>query len=146
MNRNTVGKYLNEFINRGYVIKEGRYYLVPKTDYYTLIPTDTLKFLLNYVTCTDKIIKLYIALFDLYNQRRSFTMLDLHRILGYNCPNNKPHSKNTAHIRECMMILSEAGLIKYSICDGRNDKGAIIDIYEVTAMRSHVSEMYMKSY
>ena len=54
-------------------------------------------------------------------------MLDLHRELGYKLVDNKPASKNSAHIRTLLMLLSEAGLVKYKIVEGRNEKGAPID-------------------
>src|SRR5574344_2155400 len=124
LNRSTVGTRMKDLINRGYVIKEGKYYLVPKPDYYTLIPKDTLDFLLNYIEKKDKLIKLYIVLFDYWNRRKSFSMMDLHTELGYSMPGGKPASKNSAYIRELMLLLSGAKLIDYKIVEGRNSKGA----------------------
>lgn len=49
LNKNTVGTRMKDLKSRGYVIQEGKYYLVPKPDYYTLIPKDTLDFLLYYL-------------------------------------------------------------------------------------------------
>ena len=62
ISRNTVGTRMKDLKSRGYVIQEGKYYLVPKPDYYTLIPKDTLDFLLYYLGEQDKSIKLYIIM------------------------------------------------------------------------------------
>lgn len=126
---------------------EGKYYLVPKTDYYSLIPETTLNFLLHYVKGGEKIIKLFIVLFDYFNLEKTFSMIDLHYELGYNLSKDgKPISKNSIQIRTMMMILSEAGLVKYTIKEGRNQKGAPIDLYYITCIRSNVSDEYCKSY
>ena len=44
------------------------------------------------------------------------------------------------------MILSEAGLVKYVIKEGRNEKGAPIDKYVILMMRSHIDDKYKESY
>ena len=44
------------------------------------------------------------------------------------------------------MILSEAGLVKYNITEGRNSKGAPVDVYTIIMMRSHIDEKYRDSY
>lgn len=146
LNRNTVGTRIKDLERRGYIIKEGKYYLVPKPDYYALIPKDTLDFLLNYIEKKEKIIKLYIVLFDYWNRRKTFSILDLHRELGYSCPNGKPISKNSLYIRELLLILSGAKLIDYQIKEGRNDKGAPIDLYSLLFVRSNLPNCYKDSY
>ena len=147
ISRNTVGARLKDLIDLGYVTVEGKYYLVPKTDYYTLVPEETLDFLLNYVENKDKIIKLYIILYEYFNNGTSFSMIDLHRELGYNLSKDgKPITNNSKHIRTLLMILSEAGLVKYSIYEGRNSKGAAIDKYRIIMMRAKVANMYRESY
>ena len=147
LSRNTVGKRLKDLIDFGYVTVDGKYYLVPKTDYYTLIPEETLDFLLNYIENKDKIIKLYIILYEYFNNGTTFSMIDLHKELGYNLSKDgKPISNNSKHIRTLLMILSEAGLIKYKIYEGRNDKGAPIDRYKIIMMRSKIDDMYRDSY
>lgn len=147
INRNTVGTRMKELIQLGYVTVEGKYYLVPKTDYYSLIPVDTLDFLLNYIEGKEKLIKLYVVLFDYFNLHKSFTMVDLHRELGYKIGSgNKPDSHNSKHIRTLLMLLSEAGLVKYTIAEGRNTKGAPIDKYTITLVRSQIDEKYKTSY
>lgn len=146
ISRNTVGTRMKDLIDRGYVIKEGEYYLVPKPDYYTLIPKDTLDFLLNYIEKKDKLIKLYIVLFDYWNRRKKFSMIDLHVELGYSMPGGKPISKNSAYIRELMLLLSGAKLIDYKIVEGRNSKGAAIDLYEIIFVRSNLPDFFKDSY
>lgn len=147
ISRNTVSTRLKDLIKFGYVIPDGRYYKVPKTDYYALIPEMTLHFLLNYVKGGDKIIKLYIVLFDYFNLEKPFSMLDLHRELGYALSKEgKPISKNSVYIRTMLMILSEAGLVKYDIKEGRNEKGSPIDLYTILSIRSNIDEKYCKSY
>lgn len=147
ISRNTVSTRLKDLIKYGYVVPEGKYYKVPKTDYYALIPEMTLHFLLNYVRSDEKLIKLYIVLFDYFNLERPFSMIDLHRELGYALSKDgKPISKNSAYIRTLLMVLSEAGLVKYDIREGRNEKGAPIDMYTILSMRSNISEKYCKSY
>ena len=146
ISRNTVGTRIKDLISLGYIIVEGKYYLVPKTDYYALIPEATLDFLLNYVEGKEKLIKLYIVLFDYYNSKRTFTILNLHQELGYQTPNNKPSSKNSAHIRTLLMLLSEAGLVKYVIKAGRNIHGAPVDVYQIQLMRSNIDNKYKESY
>lgn len=146
MSRQTVGKHMKTLINKGYVIKETKYYKVPKADYYSLIPTDTLDFLLNYIENKERIIKLYIVLFDYYNLKKSFIMKDLHEALGYAMPNNKPISKNSTHIRTLMMLLSEAGLVKYEIKTRTNSKNAEIDEYIITSLKNKIDDKYKESY
>lgn len=148
MSRNTVGTRLKDLITLGYVkiSKDKKYYLVPKQDYYTLIPEETLDFLLNYVENKEKIIKLYILLYDFFIIHKSFTMIELHAALGYSLKNGKPQTRNSQHIRTLLMILSEAGLVKYNISEGRNSKGAPVDVYTITMMRSHIDEKYRDSY
>ena len=147
ISRNTVSARLKDLIKYGYVKPDGRFYLVPKTDYYALIPEMTLHFLLNYVRGGEKLIKLYIILFDYFNLEKPFTMLDLHRELGYSLSKDgKPISKNSAYIRTLLMILCGAGLVKYKISEGRNSKGAAVDMYEIISMRSNIDEAYCKSY
>lgn len=147
ISRNTVGTRLKDLIKFGYVVPDGKYYKVPKTDYYALIPEMTLHFLLNYVKGGEKLIKLYIVLFDYFNLRKTFSMSDLHKELGYaTSKDGKPISKNSIYIRTLLMILSEAGLVTYEIKEGRNDKGAPIDKYNILSMKSNVDEKYCKSY
>lgn len=146
ISRNTVSARMKDLIALRYVIKEGRYYLVPKTDYYTLIPVQTLDFLLNYIENREKIIKLYIVLYDYFILNKPFTMQDLHEKLGYNLVNGKPNSRNSAQIRTCLMILSEAGLIDYEISEGRNAKGAATSAYKITMIRSNIDDKYKMAY
>lgn len=150
--RATVGARMKDLKMRGFVIEEGRYYLVPKTDYYELIPVDTLDFLLNYFGKEDKLIKLYIVLHDYYNKiskskkPKTFTMTDLHIELGYQLDNGAPRSKNSAHIRKLLGLLEAAGLTKITIMEGRNKKGALIDVYSIDFINSNVTEKYKESY
>ena len=146
ISRNTVGTHMKTLKELGYIKEEGRYYLVPKTDYYTLIPEETLDFLLHYVIGKDKIIKLYIFLYDYFITHRAFIIEDIHKALGYSMPNGKPISNNSKYIRSLLMILSEAGLVKYVIKEGRNEKGAPIDKYIILMMRSHIDDKYKESY
>ena len=83
LNNHTVGTRINDLKNREYIIQERKYYLVPKPDYYTLIPQNTLNFLLCYMGDQDKIIKLYVVMWDKWVCNRAFTISDLHRDLGY---------------------------------------------------------------
>jgi biotin operon repressor len=116
LSRNTVGTRMKDLINRGYVIKEGKYYLVPKTDYYTLLPKDTLDFLLYYMGEKEKLIKLYIVLYDYWIKRKTFSIADLHYELGYKLDSKgKPYSRNSNYIRELLLILSGAELVDYTI-------------------------------
>lgn len=147
LNRNTVGKRMKDLIQMQYVIKEGRYYKVPKTDYYRLIPHQTLDFLLNYIENKERIIKLYVVLYDFFVSERTFTMQDLHEALGYSLTKaGKPDSNNTKHINTCLMLLSESGLIVYEMNKGRNSKGAPIVLYNVVKVRSNICDKYMKAY
>lgn len=147
ISRGTVGTHMQTLKSRGYVEESGRYYLVPKGDYYSLIPEMTLNFLLNYVKGDDKLIKLYIVLFDYFNAEKDFIMLDLHRELGYSLSKDgKPISKNSKAIRTMLLILQGAGLIKYYIREGRNSKGAPIDIYTIISLKSNIDEQYCASY
>lgn len=147
ISRNTVGARMADLKKLGYVQVDGKYYLVPKTDYYALIPESTLDFLLNYLEGKDKLIKLYIVMHDYFNLHKTFTMLDLHRELGYELSkDNKPISNNSKHIRTLLMLLSEAGLVKYRIVEGRNDKGAPIDKYVIDLVRSNIDDKYKDSY
>lgn len=95
ISRNTVGARMKDLKNLGYVRQEGEWYLVPKKDYYTLISEETLDFLLNYIEGKDKLIKLYVVLYDYFIAERSFSMIDLHRELGYKLIGGKPDSKNS---------------------------------------------------
>lgn len=146
LNKNTVGTRMKDLKSRGYVIQEGKYYLVPKPDYYTLIPKDTLDFLLYYLGDKDKIIKLYIVMWDYWVRQQTFTMIDLHRELGYTLKNGKPQSRNSTQIRELLTLLRGASLIDYEIVSGRNDKGAPIDVYKIKWVRSNLPEMFKESY
>lgn len=146
ISRNTVGARLKDLKLYGYVVQSGNYYLVPKTDYYSLIPENTLNFLLNYIEGKEKLIKLYIVLFDFFNSNKTFSMVDLHKALGYKLTDGKPSSKNSAYIRTLLMLLSEAGLVKYKIMEGRNAKGAPIDKYQILLIRSKVDKQYEESY
>lgn len=146
LNKNTVGTRMKDLKARGYVIQEGKYYLVPKPDYFTLIPKDTLDFLLYYLGKQDKIIKLYIVMWDYWVRRKNFTMFDLHKELGYTLKDNKPQSKNSTHIRELLTLLRGASLVDYEITSGRNDKGAPIDLYRIKWVRSNLPEMFKESY
>lgn len=146
LNNHTVGTRMNDLKKRGYVIQEGRYYLVPKPDYYTLIPKDTLDFLLYYMGEQDKIIKLYVVMWDKWVCNETFSMIDLHRELGYSLKNNKPISKNSAHIRELLTLLRGASLIDYTIVEGRNYHGAPIDLYKINWVRSQLPDMFKESY
>ena len=146
ISRNTVGKRMQDLISLNYIIKEGKYYLVPKTDYYTLIQPETLDFLLNYLEYKKEIIKLYIILLDYFNLKKTFTMVDLHIALGYSLQDGKPSSVNSKYIRTLLMLLSEAGLIKYEIREGRNSKGAPCDQYCLLLVRSKIDDKYIDSY
>ena len=147
LNRNTVGKRLKDLITFGYVIKQGKYYKVPKTDYFRLIPQQTLDFLLNYIENKDRIIKLYIVLYDYYITHKTFSMQDLHEALGYSLTKaKKPDSNNTKHIQTCLMLLSESGLVDYQIKQGRNAKGAPIALYNILLMRSDICDKYKEAY
>jgi DNA-binding Lrp family transcriptional regulator len=147
LTENTVGKRIKDLKERGYIVQEGKYYLVPKTDYYTLLPKDTLDFLLCYLQDKDKLIKLYVVLYDYWNKRKSFTISELHMELGYKMDKNgKPQSRNSAYIRELLIILKGAELIDYEIKSGRNDKGAPIDIYHINFVRSNLPDFYRESY
>lgn len=146
LNKNTVGTRMKDLKSRGYVIQEGKYYLVPKPDYYTLIPKDTLDFLLYYLGDQDKIIKLYIVMWDYWVKQKSFTILDLHRELGYTLRDNKPQTRNSIHIRELLTLLRGASLVDYEIVSGRNDKGAPIDVYRIKWVRSNLPDMFKESY
>lgn len=146
ISRNTVGKRMKDLKERGYIQIEGKYYLVPKPDYYTLIPKDTLDFLLYYFNKKEKLIKLYVIMWDYWVKQKTFIMSDLHRELGYTLKDNKPQSHNSAQIRELLTLLTGAGLLEYVILDGRNDKGAPIDIYKIKNVRSQLPDMYKESY
>ena len=146
LNKNTVGTRMKDLKSRGYVVQEGKYYLVPKPDYYTLIPKDTLDFLLYYLGDKDKIIKLYIVMWDYWVRQQNFTMLDLHRELGYALKDNKPQTRNSTHIRELLTLLRGASLIDYEIVSGRNEKGAPIDLYKIKWVRSNLPDMFKESY
>jgi hypothetical protein len=103
------------------------------------LPKDTLDFLLYYIGDKDKLIKLYVVLFDYWNKRKSFIMSDLHKELGYKLDKNgAPYTKNSNYIRELLLILSGAELVDYKIVSGRNDKGAPIDIYIINLVRSNL--------
>ena len=146
INRNTVSTRLKDLVKYGYIIPDGKYYRIPKTDHYTLIPEMVLHFLLNHVKGDEKLIKLYIVLFDYFNTEKSFSIVDLHKELGYALSKDgKPISKNSDYIRTLLTILSEAGLVKYDIRGGRNEKGAFIDIYTILSMYSNINEEYCKS-
>lgn len=146
ISRNTVGTRIKDLKSRGYIIQEGKYYLVPKPDYYTLIPKDTLDFLLYYMGEQDKIIKLYIIMWDFWVCQKTFSMIDLHISLGYSTKDGKPQSRNSAHIRELLTLLRGASLIEYQIVEGRNDKGASIDLYRIKWVRSQLPTMFRESY
>lgn len=147
ISRNTVGKRINDLKAKGYIIQEGKYYKVPKIDYYTLIPKSTLDFLLHYITPQDKIIKLYVMLWDFWVCKKTFSIVDLHTVLGYKLDKNgKPYSKNSAHIRELLLILQGASLVNYTIIHGRNTKGAPIEMYRINWVRSQIPDMFKQSY
>lgn len=146
INNHTVGTRIKDLKQRGYIIQEGKYYLVPKPDYYTLIPKNTLDFLLYYLGEQDKIIKLYVILFDYWICQKSFTMIDLHKTLGYTLKDGKTQSRNSSHIRELLTLLRGASLVDYEILSGRNEKGAPIDIYRIKWVRSNLPNMFKESY
>lgn len=146
ISRNTVGTRIKDLKSRGYIIQEGKYYLVPKPDYYTLIPKDTLDFLLYYMGEQDKIIKLYVVMWDFWVCQKTFSMIDLHQALGYTIKDGKPQSRNSAHIRELLILLRGASLVEYDIVTGRNDKGAPIDLYKIKWVRSQLPDMFKESY
>lgn len=77
---------------------------------------------------------------------KTFTISDLHRDLGYSLKNNKPISKNSAHIRELLTLLRGASLVDYIIVEGRNSHGAPIDLYKINWVRSQLPEMFKESY
>lgn len=146
ISRNTVGVRIKDLKSRGYIIQEGKYYLVPKPDFYALIPKETLDFLLYYFSGRDKLIKLYVILWDYWICHKTFMMSDLHRELGYKMTDGKPQSRNSAHIRELLALLQGAHLIDFTIVEGRNDKGAPIDLYKIKNVRSNLPDFYKDSY
>ncbi len=83
MCRQTVGKKMKELKAYGYVIEDGQYFKLPKRDYYALIPQEILKFLSFYVVDGDDTIKLFIILWNYYLCNKTFSMIDLHKRLGY---------------------------------------------------------------
>ena len=146
ISRNTVGTRMKDLKNRGYIRQEGKYYLVPKPDYYTLIPKDTLDFLLYYFSGHEKLIKLYVIMWDYWICQKTFLMIDLHKALGYSLKDGKPQSRNSAHIRELLTLLRGASLIDFEIVSGRNEKGAPIDLYKIKWVRSELPNMFKESY
>lgn len=147
ISRNTVGVRMKDLIRRGYVIKEGRYYLVPKPDYYTLIPKNTLDFLLYYFNQKEQLIKLYIVLWDYWICEKRFIITDLHRELGYKLEaDGAPQTRNSTQIRELLAILRGASLVDFEILEGRNEKGAPIDVYKILSVRSNLPTFYRESY
>ena len=146
ISRNTVGTRMKDLKNRGYISQEGKYYLVPKPDYYTLIPKDTLDFLLYYFSGHEKLIKLYVIMWDYWICQKTFLMIDLHKALGYSLKDGKPQSRNSAHIRELLTLLRGASLIDFEIVSGRNEKGAPVDLYKIKWVRSELPNMFKESY
>lgn len=145
ISRNTASKYMKDLLSSNYLIKDINGYKVTNSNYFNLISKDILKELIK--LNKDKIIKLYIILYEYFNNGTTFSMIDLHKELGYNLSKDgKPISNNSKHIRTLLMILGEAGLVKYKIYEGRNDKGAPIDRYKIIMMRSKIDDMYRDSY
>ena len=85
-------------------------------------------------------------MWDYWVKQKSFTILDLHRELGYTLRDNKPQTRNSTHIRELLTLLRGASLVDYEIVSGRNDKGAPIDVYRIKWVRSNLPDMFKESY
>lgn len=147
ISRNTVGPKITQLIDLGFIQKTKEYYLVPKPDYFELIRVDTLDFLLHYFGAQDKIINLYILMWEYWNAKKSFLISELHKPLGYKLTKDgKPQSRNSAHIRMLLALLKACGLIDFKIVPGRNKQGAAVDKYKVTFISTKPNKEYLESY
>lgn len=111
----TYRAHLQYLIDRGYILDEGDYYLLPNIEnIFLLIPLNTLNYLKD--NCRDHVIKIYIYLGQRYkyaqsqNKQYSFTLGELGEHVGLKVKSN---SRSYEIINNALDLLYNSGLIKY---------------------------------
>lgn len=127
----TYRAHLNYLIEKGYVVEEEQYYVLPnKEDIYQLIPLETIRYLNN--NCKEHVYKIYIFLTQMYNWKRAsgeyyiFNSDQLGKAVGLKIKN---YSKGYEIINDALTLLSLSGLIRYvEFFDGQTQKKKLLSV------------------
>lgn len=134
--RRTIARQLNSLLEKGFLVEENGFYLLPPVgDYYFLVPAETLNYLLD--TRSPNVIKVYCYLGNLYHyygKDAYFTQNSLLEAIGYSSTKGDNHQL----IRNILFALEVQDKVIRFKREVRSVNGTTIKIYRLTGFSKTV--------